>query len=301
MQVVDPHVHFWNLDTHHYPWLANPGTSFVGDARELKHNYLPDDLLREAGDIDVLKVVHVEANHDPEDPVEETRWLESIADNAANSGEARALPDAIVAACDLSAPNAAAVLEAHAAFARTRGIRQILNVHENKLYDYVGRHYMREATWRENFALLEKHGLSFDLQIYPSQMEEAAALAQAHPGIQIVINHAGMFVDRNSVAGYRAWREGLRLLAACPNVAVKISGLAMFDHEWSVESLRAYVLETIDAFGVDRAMFASNFPVDRLFGGYSKLWHAYASIVSGASESEHAALFRGNAERIYRI
>lgn len=301
MQVVDPHVHFWNLDTHHYPWLANPGTSFVGDARDLKHNYLPGDLLREAGDIDVLKVVHVEANHDPDDPLEETRWLESIADNAANAGEARALPDAIVAACDLSAPNASAVLEAHAAFARTRGIRQILNVHENKLYDYVGRHYMRETTWRENFALLEKHGLSFDLQLYPSQMEEAAALARAHPGIQLVINHAGMFVDRNSVAGYHAWREGLRLLAACPNVAVKISGLAMFDHEWSVESLRPYVLETIDAFGADRAMFASNFPVDRLFGGYPKLWHAYASIVSGASESEHAALFRGNAERIYRI
>lgn len=301
MQVVDPHVHFWNLDTHHYPWLANPGTSFVGDARELKHNYLPADLLREAGDVDVLKVVHVEANHDPDDPVEETRWLEGLADIAAHEGAAHAWPDAIVAACDLSSPNAPAVLEAHAAFAHTRGIRQILNVHENKLYDYVGRHYMHEATWRENFALLEKHGLSFDLQLYPSQMEEAAALARAHPGIQLVINHAGMFVDRNSVAGYRAWRDGLRLLAACPNVAVKISGLAMFDHAWSVESLRPYVLETIDAFGVDRAMFASNFPVDRLFGGYSKLWHAYASIVSGASEGENAALFRGNAERIYRI
>ncbi|PVX86354.1 amidohydrolase family protein [Paraburkholderia unamae] len=301
MQVVDPHVHFWNLDTHHYPWLANPGTSFVGDAREFPHNYLPADLLREAGDIDVLKVVHVEANHDPADPVEETRWLESIADNAANAGEARAFPDAIVAACDLSAPNAAAVLEAHAAFARTRGIRQILNVHENPLYDYVGRHYMREATWREHFARLEQHGLSFDLQIYPSQMQEAAALARAHPGIQLVVNHAGMFVDRDSVAGYRAWREGLRALAACPNVAVKISGLAMFDHAWSVESLRPYVLETIDAFGADRAMFASNFPVDRLFGGYSQLWHAYARIVSGASESEQAALFRGNAGRIYRI
>lgn len=301
MQVVDPHVHFWNLDTHHYPWLANPGTSFVGDARELKHNYLPDDLLREAGDIDVLKVVHVEANHDPDDPVEETRWLEGLADIAANECAAHAWPDAIVAACDLSSPNAPAVLEAHAAFARTRGIRQILNVHENTLYDYVGRHYMHEATWRENFALLERHGLSFDLQLYPAQMEEAAALARAHPGIQLVLNHAGMFVDRNRVAGYRAWRDGLRRLAACPNVAVKISGLAMFDHAWSVESLRPYVLETIDAFGAERAMFASNFPVDRLFGGYSKLWHAYASIVSGASEGENAALFRGNAERIYRI
>ncbi|SDD50330.1 amidohydrolase family protein [Paraburkholderia lycopersici] len=301
MQVVDPHVHFWNLDTHHYPWLANPGTSFAGDARELKHNYLPTDLLREAGDIDVLKVVHVEANHDPADPVEETRWLESIADNAAHAGAARALPDAIVAACDLSAPNAPAVLEAHAAFARTRGIRQILNVHENKLYDYVGRHYMREAAWRKHFALLERYGLSFDLQLYPSQMEEAAALAREHPGIQFVVNHAGMFVDRDSPAGYRAWREGLCALAACQNVAIKISGLAMFDHEWSVESLRPYVLASIDMFGADRAMFASNFPVDRLFGGYSKLWHAYASTVSDASDCERGALFRGNAERIYRI
>lgn len=301
MQVVDPHVHFWDLDTHHYPWLANPGVSFVGDARDLKHSYLPENLLREAGDISVLKVVHVEANHDPEDPVEETRWLQSIADHAEREGQPHDFPDAIVAACDLSAANAPAILEAHAAFSRTRGIRQILNVHTNKLYDYVGRHYLREAAWREHFALLERHGFSFDLQLYPSQMEEAAALARAHPGVQLIVNHAGMFVDRESVAGWRAWRDGLRVLAACENVSVKISGLAMFDHAWSVESLRPYVLETIDAFGAERAMFASNFPVDRLFGGYPALWHAYASIVSGASESEKAALFRGNAERIYRI
>ncbi|WP_027820450.1 amidohydrolase family protein [Paraburkholderia bannensis] len=295
MQVVDPHVHFWDLDTHHYPWLANPGTSFVGDARDLKHNYLPDDLLREAGDIEVLKVVHVEANHDPADPVEETRWLESVADAG------KGLPNAIVAAADLGAPNAPEILAAHAAFKRTRGIRQILNVHANPLYDYVGRHYMRETAWRKHFALLEQHGLSFDLQLYPSQMEEAAALARAHPGIALIVNHAGMFVDRNGVQGWRDWRDGLRVLAACPNVSVKISGLAMFDHEWTVESLRPYVLEAVDAFGVSRAMFASNFPVDRQFGGYADLWHAYAAIVGDASESERAALFRSNAERIYRI
>jgi predicted TIM-barrel fold metal-dependent hydrolase len=297
MQVVDPHVHFWDLDTHHYPWLANPGVSFVGDARALRFNYLPADLLREAGDIDVLKVVHVEANHDPADPVEETRWLQGQAD----AGGARAMPEAIVAAADLSAPNAQAVLEAHAAFSRVRGIRQILNVHADPLYDYVGRHYLRDAAWRANFGLLARYGLSFDLQIYPTQMEEAATLARAHPDIPLILNHAGMFVDRDSVAGYRAWREGLRTLAACPNVTVKISGLAMFDHRWTVESLRPYVLETIDAFGAARAMFASNFPVDRQFGSYADLWHAYAQIVSGACAEEREALFVGNAQRIYRI
>jgi predicted TIM-barrel fold metal-dependent hydrolase len=297
MQVVDPHIHLWDLKTHHYPWLANPGVSFVGDARELKHDYLLADLLREAGEIQILKVVHVEANHDPADPVEETRWLQGLANEAGSRG----MPNGIVAGVDLSAPNAAQVLEGHAAFANTRGIRQILNVHENKLFDYIGRHLMRDSVWRENFALLRRYGMSFDMQIYPSQMDEAAALAQAHADTQIIINHAGMFVDRSSVAGYRAWRDGLRKLAGCPNVTVKLSGFAMFDHQWTVESLRPYVLETIDTFGVERAMFASNFPVDRLFGSYEDLWRAYASIVADASAAEKDALFRRNAERVYRI
>ena len=80
MLVVDSHVHFWDLSAHHYPWLANPGTSFVGDARDLKHDYLPTDLIEDAADIEVLKVVHVEANYDPAHPVGETRWLQSLAD-----------------------------------------------------------------------------------------------------------------------------------------------------------------------------------------------------------------------------
>lgn len=296
MQVVDPHIHLWDLSTHHYPWLANPQTSFVGDARELKHDYLIRDLLRDAGSVAVLKVVHVDANHDPADPVEETRWLQGIAD-----GEGRGMPDGIVAGADLSADNAPQVLEAHAAFANTRGIRQILNVHDDPLYDYVGRHYMHEPQWRRHFALLKRYGLSFDLQLYPSQMNDAAALAREHPDTQFIVNHAGMFVDRASPSGYRAWREGMRALAACPNVAVKISGLAMFDHDWTIESFRPYVLETIDTFGCERAMFASNFPVDRLFGSYTAIWNAYARIVADASESEKDALFVRNAERIYRI
>src|SRR5580704_8338997 len=278
MQVVDPHIHLWDLKTHHYPWLANPGKSFVGDASELKHDYLIGDLLRDAGPVEVLKLVHVDANHDPADPVEETRWLQHVADN-----EGHGKPNAIVAGADLSAANVQEVLEGHAAFANTRGIRQILNVHEEPLYDYVGRHYMREPQWRKNFALLKTHSMSFDLQLYPSQMHEAVELAREHHDTQFIVNHAGMFVDRRSIAGYRQWRDGMRALAQCPNVAVKISGLAMFDHQWSVESFRPYVLETIDTFGTDRAMFASNFPVDRLFATYAGLWNAYAAIVSDAS------------------
>ena len=287
MQVVDPHMHFWDLKTHHYPWLANPGTSFVGDAKLLRHDYLPSDLSRDAGPIEVIKVVHVEANHDPLDPVEETRWLQSLADDtdeadSANaeqgvSGTRRALPNAIVAAADLSAPNAEATLAAHAAFPNTRGIRQILNVHADPLYRYVDRHFMRDAGMARE--LCDCSSASAFRSICNSirrKCRKRRNLRELHPQTQFVLNHTGMFVDRDSPAGYRAWRDGLRTLSLCPNVAVKISGLAMFDHRWTVESLRPYVLETIDTFGIERAMFASNFPVDRLFGRYEALWQAYA-------------------------
>lgn len=294
MKVVDPHIHLWDPATLSYPWLNEAGESYVGDVSPLRKTYVIDDLLSDASDIEVVKVVHIEAKHDPSDPVAETRWLQSMADE-------KGMPNGIVAAVDFSAPDVESTLAAHVEFRNVRGIRQILNVHPNPLFDYVGRHYMHEEIWRKNFGLLAKYGLSFDLQIYPSQMKTAARLASTHSDIQLILNHAGMFVDRHSVEGWRAWRDGMRELATCPNIAVKICGFAMFDHHWTVESLRPYVLETIDTFGVERCMFASNFPVDGLYGSYSATWAAFADIVSDLSEQEKQALFLSNAERYYRI
>jgi len=297
MQVVDPHIHLWNLETNYYPWLAKPGRTFMGEYSSLARTHEVKEFLADADGVEVLKVVHVDAGHDPADPLAETRWLQSLADAPGSRG----MPQGIVAYADLSMPGVDALLAAHAAHSSVRGIRQILNVHPDPFYDYVGRHFMREPAWLEGFKHLRRHGLSFDLQIYPPQMAEAATLARENPETQIVLNHTGMFVDRSEVEGWRTWRDGMRLLAGCPNVAVKISGLGMLDHAWTVESIRPYVLETIDAFGVKRCMFASNFPVDRLYGGYANLWRAFAEVVRGAAEGERIALYRENAERVYRI
>jgi predicted TIM-barrel fold metal-dependent hydrolase len=298
MRIVDPHVHFWSLGSGRYAWLLSNEASFLGPAAgALRRDVLPIDLLRAAAGLELDKVVHVEAKYDASRPVDETRWLQQLAAEPSHRG----LPQAVVAAVDLAAPDARAVLQQHAQFAAVRGVRQILNVHADPLYDYVGVHWMRDARWQANFSLLRRFDFSFDLQIYPSQAADAAALARRHPDIQFVLNHAGMFVDRGSVAGYRAWREGLEALAGCPNVAVKISGFAMFTHSCAIEVLRPYVLQTLDAFGVERAMFASNAPIDPLFGSYADIWSAYSAIVSGASPSERNALFAGNAERIYRL
>jgi predicted TIM-barrel fold metal-dependent hydrolase len=292
MRIVDAHVHVLDLSTGLYPGFETPSTSFIGDNAPICRSYLLDELLAEGGgEIEIAKIVNVEAL--PTDRLAETRYLQSLADRTG-------FPQAIVAGADLSLPGAAREIEMQAAFRNVRGIRHILNVHPDPAYTYMSEDHLLDPVWQENFGLLERHGLSFDMQLYPHQMADGAALAAQHPGVQFVVNHAGMFADR-TLAGWRGWKNGMRALAAFPNVAVKISGLGMFDHRWTIESLRPYVLETLDAFGVERAMFASNFPVDRLFGTYLDTWRALAATVADLSADERSALLATNAERIYKI
>jgi predicted TIM-barrel fold metal-dependent hydrolase len=142
--------------------------------------------------------------------------------------------------------------------------------------------------------------LSFDLQLYPSQMADAAALAATHGDTMIILNHAGMPVDRDAEA-LSLWRTGMRALATQPNVWVKISGLGMVDWRWTEDSIRPFVLETIEIFGPDRCMFASNFPVDKLYSSFDVLYDAFKRIVSDFSIGERRKLFSDTALAVYRI
>ena len=99
----------------------------------------------------------------------------------------------------------------------------------------------------------------------------------------------------------KLWKKGLMFLAKEPNISVKISALGMLDQNWTVDSIKPFVLETINICGVEKCMFASNFPVDSMFSNYRTLWEAYDEITSGFSQNERSALFSKNAERYYRI
>jgi predicted TIM-barrel fold metal-dependent hydrolase len=147
---------------------------------------------------------------------------------------------------------------------------------------------------------LAKYGLSFDLQIYPSQMRTAAKLAAAHPDTAMILNHTGMPVDRDA-DGIRLWREGMRTLAAQPNVSTKISGFGIINHGWTTESIRPFVLEAIELFGADRAMFASDAPTDKLYARFDQIMDAYDVITADFTDNERAKLFADNAKRIYRL
>jgi predicted TIM-barrel fold metal-dependent hydrolase len=290
LQIVDPHIHLWDLWTRIYPHFEKPNAD--GSNAAICRSYLLEEYLGEGkGEIEIVGAVHVEAF--PTDPVKETETLAKVAERSP-------IPIVIASYGDLTSAEFPKQLDEHARYPIFRGIRQVVNQHSNPRRSYGVPDRMAHPNFPGGLRELGRRGLSFDLQLYPHQMEAAARMIAQAPETQIVLNHAGMWADRH-LEGWREWKAGLRTLAALPNVAVKISGLGMLDRKWTTESIRPLVLETLEAFGTARAMFASNFPVDKLTSDYPTLWRAFAEIVKDFTETEQAALFRGTARAIYRI
>lgn len=283
IRIVDPHVHIWDLRTGLYP--RREARRDAGD--ESSGDYLIDDLRRDAEGIALAKAVHVEAF--PTDGLAEVRHVNALCDAA----EA-ALPIVIIANADLADPGADHALRQLAAIPRVRGIRQALNRPDDD------RNLLDEPAWTRGFGLLEGHGLSFDLQLSPEQIPAAAAVLEAHPQTRVVLNHIGWPRERG-FASWRRWRDGLCRLGSLPNVQVKLSGFGMFDPSWTIESIRPFVFEALEHFGPERAMFASNFPVDRRWRPYRDLWRAYAALVEDFPDAVRSGLLGGNAERFYRM
>jgi predicted TIM-barrel fold metal-dependent hydrolase len=284
--MVDAHVHLWNLDTQNHEWLSDEWSesqaAYLGDYTPLKRNYLVENLLDDFEGNDVVKAVHVQADWGG-NQVDETRWLQSLADE-------HGFPHGIVARTDLRRPDATAELEDHLRSPNMRGIRQ-LALQPGLFVD---------PAFRRGFADLARLGLTFDLGTLWQGMDQGYDLVKAFPDTMFVVDHAGMPLDR-APEHLEGWRKAIRMMAAAPNVLVKVSGLGMGDHHWTVDSLRPMVLATIETFGPERSMLATNWPVDRLYSSYGELMAAYEAITSGFTPDELHGLWRGNAERFYRI
>ena len=296
MDCIDPHMHLWDLEKNYYPWLSDAdskdSSSQLFDLSPLRKSYLIADYMRDTARQNVIKSVHVDAKFDEANPVGETRWLQSVADDPASKG----MPNGIVAYANLAAPDVERTLKQHAEAPNLRGVRHMLNRNP----DIADRDYMLDETWCRNFALLRRHDLIFDLQIYWPQMADAARLARRYSDVPISLNHAGM-PHHPDAEGFANWVDGMKRLAACDNILAKISGFGMTLPDRTTVGFAPYVLKTIEIFGVDRCMFASNFPVDRLYTSFDTLWEGYMDTVRDFSEDERRKLFHDNAERLYRI
>ena len=299
IKIVDAHHHLWDLnnaDTK-YSWLmVTEGEAFFGDYAAIRKSYLIEDYLEDAKNQNIIKSVHVQAEHDDDKPVNETAWLQNLADTHSSN-----LPNAIVAFADFSKNNVSEILDAHQEYKNTRGIRQILSYNKDEpKYSHATEDFMKNSSWVENFKHIRNRNLSFDIQIYKHQMEDAVNLANKYNDVLFILNHTGepCYQSKEYI---ESWEQNMTKLAKCENVVAKISGLGMFDPNWTIDSTRIFVEKTIQTFGIERCMFASNFPVDKIFNSFDTYWNSFKEITKNYSENDKQLLFSSNAEKYYRI
>jgi len=295
-QIVDAHHHLWNLNKIHYPWLMERGVvRFFGDPAPIQRDYLVGDFLDDIGDLPVTSSVHIQVGADSSDSVAETRWLQSEAQRTPLG-----MPNAIVAFCDLTDENAEEILDAQAESGNLRGIRQIVGRSPDEDAKSGTDALLNNSIWIENLARLPSRQLSFDLQLIPAQLPAVSKVLAKIPDLRVALCHCGSPHDQ-SEKGLTLWRNGLAQLAELPNVYCKLSGFCMFEQNWDAERVRKTALTAIDIFGVDRCMFGSNFPVEKLYVSYKTLYSTYLDIAAEFSESEQQNLLADTARRFYRI
>jgi predicted TIM-barrel fold metal-dependent hydrolase len=284
---TETHVHFHDLREPqlHYSWLL-PGTEpdeLLGDYGAIRsERYWADDFVAETRFQNVERVVHVQAAIGIDDPVEETAWLQGFHDRIG-------VPHGVIAYADLAAEDRDQVLERHREYSVLRGIR-----------DFRYDDYLSDERWRAGFGRLGELGLVCCDDPAVEQYGLVGEVAKEHPQTTFCVDHCGLPTQRDDEY-LKQWKAGLADLAAPENVVMKISGLGMVDHEWTVESIRPWVMASIEAFGVERCFFGTNWPVDRLYSSYGDVLDAYAEIIGELSDIEQRALFSENANRIFRV
>jgi predicted TIM-barrel fold metal-dependent hydrolase len=294
--IIDPHHHLWDIGMDKHPWLgtSSGGKESLGDLGKLRRNYTPQDYRNDARRHNVVATVHVEAGWDSGDCLGETRWLETL-------DKTDGVASRYVARVPLDRADASALIEAQAGFSGVVGIRDILSWDPDPSRRFAARdELMEDASWRRGLGELARFDLSFDLMVFPRQFAAAERLAADFPDQQFILNHCGSPIDRHE-AGMDAWRRGLRALSRHENVAIKISDLVAYDHDWTLESLTPVVMHCIDCFGTRRSMFGSDFPVAGLHASFDEIFDSFKTIVADLSGDEQSALFHDNAARFYRF
>jgi predicted TIM-barrel fold metal-dependent hydrolase len=291
--IIDAHHHIWRRAD--LPWLVGPMQPRIfGPYEPIRRDYEIEEYLEDIRGSGVTRSVYVQANWAPERAFDEAAWVQGIALE-------HGWPRAIVAYADLTAPDVRPQLDRLARVPLVRGIRQQLHWHEDPMYRFASRpDLVADPVVQQNVARLADYGWSFELQVFPPQMADAARLAGGCPEVAFILQHAGMLEDL-SEAGRAAWRDGMRRLAACPNVVSKLSGLGTFIHRNDPAHIAWIVHETLAPFGAERCLFGSNFPIERLWTSYRALIDAYKAAVARHGPAAEAAVFHDAAARVYQI
>jgi L-fuconolactonase len=339
LPIIDPHHHLWFLTDEVLARMESVDSIAARSMSRFyrrQPRYLFDELMADLTcGHNILATVFVDAHamyraRGPEHlrSLGEVEFVNGIAAAAASGtfGDVKACAG-IVGNVDLRLADAAAeVLEAHvtAGGGRYRGVRGAAISAYDEDSTLLGPdsgvpHLLLDQKFRAGFNWLHKLGLSFDAWVLEPQLPELIDLARAFPDTQIVLDHLGGPVGTARYAGqlherFPLWRNNMRTLSTCPNVSVKLGGLGMpltgstsfmaappRSSAQLAEEWRPYIETCIEAFGANRCMFESNFPVDAATCTYRVLWNAFKHLTARASADEQAALFSGTAARVYRL
>lgn len=297
LPIVDAHHHLWDLSgTLKYPWLFSTEHGYLGDYTRLARDYLPAEFRRDSALHNVIGTVHIEAEceRNPIAQLGETAWLTGIA-------EKHGMPNAIIGHAWIDTPEAEEVLAGHKKFPLVRGIRTKPVTASSPDQSVAGQpRSIQDPKWRASLALLTKYDLSWDLRVPWWHLEEVSEVVAEHPNMRIVLNHTGYPLHRTPEA-LAGWRRGMEKLAAYPNVHCKISGLTVRGAAWTFEANAPIIRDTISIFGVNRCMFASNFPVDGVKASWDHIFVSFKRAVADFPLVDRKKLFAENALSFYRM
>ncbi|MEP7029442.1 MAG: amidohydrolase family protein [Pseudolabrys sp.] len=291
--VIDTHHHIWQRKD--VSWLADPPIPrMFGDYFGLRRDYPVEEWINDIVPQGVTKSVHVTAMWAPNRALDETRWLQATADK-------HGFPHGIVCNANLADPDIDAALSAQRQFPNLRGVRQMLYWDKDPVRQAASRADLcNDLDFRRGFALLEKHDLHFELQVYAHQAKYAVELTKAFPNVRMILVHAGMLTARTPEA-VNEWRDALTAMAAFPNLHVKISGIGMFSQGITLAQTRQVIRDTIQIFGIERTIYGSNFPLEKLHASYADFLDSYRKVLAEYPEAEQRKVLHDNAVKFYRL
>lgn len=271
----DSHQHFWRYDAAQYPWIA-PGSP-------LHRDWLPPDLAPLLAEAGLEGCIAVQARQS----LEESRWLLELA-------EQHPIIKGVVGWVDLRSANVADDLAALARHPKFRGVRHVAQ-DEPDVNFLTGRDFLR------GIARLREFGLTYDILIFPRQLPAAIELTRRFPEQPFVLDHIAK--PPIKAGTLTPWREQIRELAKAPHVLCKVSGMVTeADHAgWKGADFTPYLEIVFEAFGEDRLMFGSDWPVCLLAGSYARVFHLAEEATRMFSPTARAKFFGENAARFYGV
>ena len=211
------------------------------------------------------------------------------------------MPNAVVGHVWLAAENCEKILLQHKKFKLFRGVhlKPVSCLGPDNIKP-TGAGSMQDPNWRRGLSTLERLTLSYDLRVPYWHLYEAADAIEPHSSLQVPLNYTGFPWDRSKL-GIISWKKTMTAIAACPNVFVKLSELGLKNAQWTTDSNRGVVLDTIEKFGIECYMWTSNFPVARLQVSYKDQLYGMLAIMNNLSASEIHQIFNKNAMGFYKI